>query len=196
MTLRQLFIPMLLPLFAGLCLSSCKDEDLPAIENEEEVIAAVLLTFTPVEGGEALSFTWSDPDGSGSQNPVAEPIVLAANTAYGLSISAAGPNGENISEEIEEEADEHMFFFGWTEGLFTSPAGNGNLASAEGEVNYEDEDAVGLPLGLQTSWTTAAAPATGTFTTILKHQPGIKSENATINDGETDIEIVWSLRVE
>lgn len=195
MTLRHSLFPMLLPLFISLCLSSCKDEDLPAIENEEEVIAEVALTFTPVEGGDALSFTWSDPDGGGSQNPVVEPIVLQANTAYTLTIELSGPNDENFTEEIEEEADEHMFFFGWTEGLFASPAGNGNLASPEGDVNYEDVDTAGLPLGLQTSWTTAA-PAAGTFTTILKHQPGSKTAISTINNGETDIEIVWNLTIE
>ncbi|MDQ3394846.1 MAG: hypothetical protein M3512_12145, partial [Bacteroidota bacterium] len=33
--------------------------------------------------------------------------------------------GESIAEEVEEEAGEHMFFFGWTSGLFSDPTGDG-----------------------------------------------------------------------
>jgi hypothetical protein len=188
---------LLLFLFSGLFLASCKDDDLPEPELEEEEISEVMLTFTPVAGGTPLTFTWSDADGEGPQAPSMEAIVLAPNTEYILSIMLMGPDDEDITEEIEEEADAHMFFFGWTEGLFTSPTGTGNLTARSGVVNYEDEDAAGLPLGLETRWITGdATTANGTFTTILKHQPGIKSATSTVNNGETDVEIDWTISIQ
>lgn len=191
----QSIFTLILFLCATTFLSSCKDDDVPAVEQEEEEISEVTLRFTPVTGGTPLTFTWSDPDGGGAQNPTADEIVLAPNTDYILTMELLGPNDENITEEIAEEADEHMFFFGWTQGLFSSPSGTGNIASRTGAVNYGDEDSNGLPLGLITDWTTAG-PASGTFTVVLKHQPNSKSETSTINTGETDIETVWQISVE
>jgi hypothetical protein len=186
---------LLLFLFSGLFLAGCKDDDIPEPELEEEEIAEVMLTFTPVAGGTPLIFTWTE--GEGTQPPSMDAIVLAPNTEYLLSIMLMGPDGENITEEIEEEADAHMFFFGWTEGLFTSPAGTGNIAAPIGEVDYQDEDANGLPLGLETRWTTGdATTANGTFTTILKHQPNSKSATSTVTTGETDVEIDWTISIQ
>ena len=68
-------------------------------------------------------------------------VVLAANTTYTLNmdlINADDP--ESITEKIEEEDDEHMFFFAWTEGLFSDPTGDGNVDSRSNPVSYEDSD--------------------------------------------------------
>ncbi|AHM60606.1 hypothetical protein D770_11745 [Flammeovirgaceae bacterium 311] len=177
-------------------MTGCSDDDAPEAENEEEEITEVILTFSPTTGGDPLVFSWVDPDGSGTQQPVIDPIVLNQNTAYTLTIELYGPNGEDFTEEIEEEADEHMFFFGWTGSLFTSPEGNGNISNRSGTVNYgTDLDSRGLPLGLSTTWATGEA-ATGTFRIVLKHQPGIKTANSTVNDGETDADNTWSVTIE
>lgn len=180
----------------NISLFSCDDDDVPPAENEEEIIASVTLLFTPDNGGEALSFTYSDPDGDGgSKPPSIEPIVLAANTSYTMTIALAGVNGENITAEVNKEADEHMFFFGWTQGLFSAPQGTGNITSRSGTVDYKDKDANNQPLGLITSWITADA-ATGTFTTILKHQPDSKTATSTVETGETDIEVNWPITIQ
>lgn len=181
-------------LFLSVSVISCKDDDVPPIENEEEVITMVTLTFTPVSGN-AISFTYSDPDGEGSTPPTIDPIVLAANTPYTMTIELTGVDGEDITDEILLEADEHMFFFGWTGAIFSNPSGNGNLTARSGTVNYADSDTNNQPLGLATTWTTGD-PTTGTFTTILKHQPDVKSATSTVNDGETDVEITWNVTVQ
>ncbi|EMR01209.1 hypothetical protein [Cesiribacter andamanensis] len=174
---------------------SCSDDDAPLPENEEEEIAEVVLTFTPVSGGTPLSFTWADPDGEGPQNPTMETISLAPNTEYLMAIELMGPNDEDITEEIAEEDDEHMFFFGWTEGLFSSPSGSGNIAARSGMVNYEDADANNQPVGLRTRWTTGDAAA-GTFRVVLKHQPGAKSATSTVEVGESDVDITWAIAIQ
>lgn len=177
-----------------LSFSACSDDDAPPAENEEEVIDQVTLIFTPT-GGAPLSYS---AEGAGGVNFTIPTIMLDANTDYSLAIEVRNTaEGENITEEIEAEAEEHMFFFGWTDGLFASPAGDGNIGatSRDDAVNYADEDANGQPLGLSTTWTTANA-ATGEFRLILKHQPGIKTATSTSNDGESDIDMVWDIEIQ
>jgi hypothetical protein len=102
---------------------------------------------------------------------------------------------EDITEEVREEADEHMFFFSWTDGLFSDPTGNGNVDNRADAVNYDDADGDGLPLGLNTTWSTGPA-SSGSFRVILKHQPdGIKTATSGSSDGDTDIDISWQISI-
>lgn len=196
--LQSLLIPSLLSLVV--ILSSCSDDE-PAKEPTPEVITRVQLTFTPM-AGEPLVFIANDPDGDGVANLEIDPIVLSKSTMYHLEVDLfnglVGSNdpGYDIGTEVEEEGDEHMFFFAWTEGFFTEPAGNGNLDSRSDAVLYEDEDVNGLPLGLATAWTTKATAGTGTFRIVLKHQPEAKSASSTSQDGETDIDIIFPLTIQ
>lgn len=188
-------------LTAILSLTSCIDDDVPPEENEEETITNVTLTFTPTGGtGAPVTATWIDADGEGVGNPVLTPVALATNTTYTLTVdltNAIDPaNPESITDEVEEEADERMFFFAWTDGLFSDPTGDGNLGADNRAdvVNYEYRDDAGLPLGLKTTWTTGSA-ATGTFQVVLKHQPDIKSATSDATAGESDVDITWKITV-
>ncbi len=171
------------------------DADAPECENEEEVIDRVTLTFTPMGGGgDPIVTVATDPDGPGPQDIEVENINLIENTTYDLAITVENTiEGEDITEEIREEDDEHQFFFGWTGDIFSDPTGNGNIDNSTDPVNYNDQDDNGLPLGLSTTWTTSAAMGSGTFRIALKHQPGIKSATSTFSDGGTDIDITWSI---
>ncbi len=188
--------------------TTCADDDVPPEENEEETITDITLTFTPTTGAPVIA-TWKDADGEGAGDPVLTPIILAANTTYTLIINlvnAIDPDEpENITEEVEEEAKEHMFFFGWTGGLFSDPTGDGNLGAGNraDPVNYEDDDDdasdpddVALPLGLETNWTTGDATTGGTFRVVLKHQPDIKLTTSDSTDGESDVDISWAITVQ
>ena len=173
---------------------SCGDDDAPAAENEEEVIDLVTLTFTPAQGNPVV-VTATDPDGEGPEDLAPDAaIALNANTTYTLTLKLENSEeGENITEEIEEEDDEHMFFFGFTADFFSDPAGNGNVDARADDVNYNDTDGTN-PVGLSTSWTTGSSAATGTFNVILKHQPdGIKSATSGSGDGESDIDLTWDI---
>ncbi|MEQ6168922.1 MULTISPECIES: hypothetical protein [unclassified Ekhidna] len=177
--------------------TSCGDDDAPAAENEEEVIDLVTLTFTPQGGGSAVVAIAEDPDGEGAADFETEVINLDINTTYDLAIKVENSEeGENITEEIEEEDEEHMFFFAFTNNIFSDPAGNGNVDNRTDDVNYGDQDADGNPVGLSTSWTTSGTVSSdGTFQVILKHQPDIKSATSSSSDGETDIDITWTINI-
>ena len=79
---------------------------------------------------------------------------------------------EDISEEVKEEGAEHQFFF--------------NSSAVFSELNYEDEDENGHPIGLEFSVKTKSS-TTGSFGITLKHLP--KKPNSGIEDagGETDV---------
>ena len=180
----------------------CDSED-PQKEDVPELITKVTLTFTPTGGGAPVVVTATDPDGLGLQPlEVDATIELLKNTSYSLAISLinqlADPSAAeyNITEEVSEEGAEHMFFFSWTGNVFSNPAGNGNIDNRNDVVNYDDEDSNGLPLGLETSWTTTDVVASGSFRIILKHQPELKSSTSDASVGETDLDIPFAIEVE
>lgn len=182
-------------------LSGCSDD--PVQENVPEMITRVTLTFTPVSGGAGtVVVTATDPDGDGPQDLVADhAIELTEGVEYDLAITlfngllSPGSPGYDLTEEIEEEGDEHQFFFGFSDGAFSSPTGKGNIAPSTGTINYRDEDANGLPIGLLTRWTAGPVQSNKNFRIVLKHLPGIKSESVTSEDGETDMDVSFVLNI-
>lgn len=187
-------------------LSGCNDDD-PAPENIPELVTKATLKFTPDGGGSVIAVTATDPDGEGVQDiKVDGPINLKKGIQYTLALELInglykpGDDGYDITIEVEEEGDEHQFFFRFSDGAFSSPTGTGNIkdnaSSTAGSINYLDEDDNGLPVGISTSWTTAPATASAkTFRVVLKHQPGIKSNMSTSLDGESDLDITFDLNV-
>lgn len=188
-------------MWCSVFLFSCEAEE-PTKEDTPETITRMTLTFSPSGGGAPAIATASDPGGEGVQGiKVNGPIDLAANTSYTLSIELVneladpGQPAYDVTNEIREGGDEHMFFFSWTNGLFSDPIGNGNIDNRLDLVNYEDEDENGQPIGLVTSWTTGD-PGTGSFRVLLKHQPEIKSITSSSTEGETDLDLAFDVNVE
>ena len=101
-----------------------------------------------------------------------------------------------LTEEIEEEGDEHIFFFSFTNNIFSNPTGDGNIDARAHTINYNDQDVNSQPIGLSTTWTTAAENTeNNTFRVVLKHQPGSKSATSTTGDGSTDIDQTWTIKI-
>lgn len=174
-------------LLATLLLVSCGDDPEPA--NEEELITTLTLTLTPTVG-DPITMTFKDLDGDGAGVPQyiystgGDAAVLSASTTYTAEITLLNESvnpAENITEEIEEEADEHLFCF--------TVGGGANI-----DYSYADEDDNGLDVGLTTNWETGAA-STGTITIVLRHQPGTKT-GACPGSGETDIEVTFNVAIQ
>ena len=126
-------------------------------------------------------------------------INLSANTEYQLSITLAntlGMDAEDITEEIMEEDDEHMFFFAFTADIFSDPSGNGNVDSRNDPIVYNDMDENGLPVGLLTNWSTSGVSSGGEFNIILKHQPGQKTATSDSTVGGTDVDIRLPINIQ
>ena len=186
----KLTYKFLLALFAILFLTmtSCKDDDPVIDEPEEEVITDLVFTLTPLSG-DPVTLSFSDPDGDGGDPPIVATGTLAPNTTYTGTIEVKDESGTptmNITSEIQEEDEDHQFFF----------ALNGLNAT----ITYDDMDANGNPIGLSSTLTTSDA-SNGTMTITLRHEPdktasGVADGDATNAGGETDIEVTFNVIIQ
>ncbi len=200
------YVHILLITVSFVLLTGCGAEE-PTPEDTPELITEVTLKFSPTDGSEPVIVTAVDPDGEGVKDiQVNGTITLFHNKTYVLTIGLinglALPDSEayQIDTEVEEEGDEHIFFFGWTNNVFADPSGNGNIDNRNDPVNYtggeNSKDENGLPLGLTTTWTASKNTAEGSFRILLKHQPGLKSETSGATDGETDLDLTFGINVQ
>jgi hypothetical protein len=133
-----------------------------AIENEQEIITTVILTFTPQAGGAPIVAVADDPDGDGGNPETVDPITLPAGI-YNLVVAYENrleTPAENITAEIADEATEHQVFF-------TGPAPGTFLTHG-----YADMDDNGLPIGLA-NVVQPTGPGVGTLVVTLRHLPPI-----------------------
>lgn len=179
-----------LALFGGLFFATgCDNDDDDELPNEEEVITSVSWTLTPVGGGDDVTLTFNDLDGEGGDDPIIPGNTLMANTTYNGSfvlLNETETPAENVTEEIEDEADEHQFFF--------SSTVNGV------SVAYADTDLEGNPLGLENVVTTGDA-GSGVIRAILRHEPfkdapGVSDGIIDEAGGETDFDISFPVTVQ
>ena len=169
-------------MLGGLILAGCKKENKD--DHEEELITTVKVTLTPVAGGTSQTFSWSDPDGIGGNQPTIQQITLAPSIVYNCSLQFLDESkspAKDITPEIVAEGNEHQVYYEPASGILT--------------VNNLNVDAGGLPLGTTSRWTTGAA-ATGTLKITLKHKPGIKAAGDLVTKGETDIEVTFPVRIQ
>lgn len=166
---------------------SCSSDDDTGTEaeNEEELITDVTLTLTPVDGGDPLVFSWIDEDGDDEVDSI-DTIELTAGVTYTGAITLYNSvEDEDVTEEIEDEADEHQFFYTVTE--------------ADMEVAYTDSDANGYPIGLEFT-VDAVTASTGTLNVLLLHQPdktaeGVSDGDSTNAGGDIDIDIDFPVTI-
>lgn len=183
--LKLSFVLMLACLFT---FTACDDDD-PVIPDEEELITTLSYTLTPDGGGTPLIFTFQDLDGDGGDAPTIITETLAANTVYTGTMTLLNElesPAENITEEIDEEQEEHQFFF--------------SSSLSDLTVAYGDTDSNGDPVGLTSTLTTGAA-GTGTLTVTLRHEPmkdasGVSGGDIANAGGETDIEVEFPVTVQ
>ncbi len=188
----KIFKLLSLLFISTLILTSCSNDDDGDPINEVELITTLIATLTPPTGT-AIVLTFRDLDGDGPGVPtITVSGALAENTTYTgtlILLNETESPAENITEEIEEEADEHQFFFQTGGGLAIS------------NFTYLDFDSDGNPLGLNFSFTTGTAPSSGTFTITLRHEPnknaaGVSQGNIANAGGETDIQVTFPITIE
>ena len=174
-------------------LTACTSDD-PESVNEEELITTVTAIYTPVGGGDVITLQYKDLDGDGANAPVISVSGnFKTNTTYNGNVTFLDETvnpAEDVTEEIEEEGDEHQIFYVKTGTLnaFTYSTATSNI------------DTNGLPIGLQTVFTTTVA-ASGNLTIILRHEPnktasGVSNGDITNAGGSTDASVTFQIVVE
>ena len=173
--------------FTMTILISCNDDDDDIIPvNEEEVITTMTITMTPANGGTNVVLQTRDLDGDGPNPPV---ITVSGNLATGISymskivlLNETEDPAENITEEVEEESDEHQFFYTIGGGL-------------DATTTYSNFDGNGNPLGTEFSLDAGNA-STGTLTFTLRHEPTKPNDGLGDAGGETDISATFNVTIE
>ena len=204
-------------LFLPLLLIGCAevDDKEPDEGYSHGLATTVMLNFTPANGGETLSFSWSDPEDDG--DPIIDDILLPDASdhnhhdrlRYTLDIELWNDLEDPVAEvtpEIESMAEEYQFFF---TGSAVESDATGDNDDAIIEQEYDDSDAGGLPLGL-TSTITTLAWGEEALTVTLRHMPPEGSEAVKVEgmaeavadggfesiDGSDDLQITFNIEVE
>jgi hypothetical protein len=200
-----------------LALAACSDvkETDDHDHGHEDLFTTVELAFTPVDGGDALVFSWSDPEVDG--DPIVDPVVLPDGAdhdhhhaeAYTLDVrflNAAEEPAHDITPEIADEADQHQIFL--TGSAVDGPATADN-SDAVLEHAYDDADSNGLPIGLTNTITTLAL-GSGELLVTLRHMPpedgqAVKTADAAETvaaggfaaiGGDNDVQVAFAITVE
>lgn len=172
-------------IFAIALFASCSDDDVPEPVLPQEVITTLKLTLEPIGGGTDIVLEYRDLDADGPNPPVVDVSGnLVAGTSYNgaiLLLNETVDPSENVTEEVDEEALEHQFFY--TIG--------GDLDVA---TEYENFDADGNPLGTLLMLSAGEA-SSGTLTLTLRHEPNKPNTGLANAGGETDIEVTFNVAV-
>jgi len=171
-----------------LLLTGCDNADDVVEPDENELITTVELKFTEQGTTTAQTFAYQDRDGDGGQAPTRfDNITLKPNTTYTLTVAFKDESknpAKDITEEVEEEADEHLVVF------TANPA---NLLT----YTYGDRDKRNQPIGL-TGTARSGAAGTGKLRVQLRHQPpvnGTPVKNGTAAPGSDDVNLEFNLTV-
>lgn len=170
--------------------TSCKKDEDPVIPNEEELITTLNYTLISQNPADTVVLRFQDLDGEGGNDPVIIGGTLMANTVYNGSLELLNEQenpAEDITEEVETEAEEHQFFFEVSNGL-------------DATVAYDDTDANGNPLGLA-SVINSNSVSSGKLIVILRHEPdknaaGVSDGDITNAGGETDIQVEFDVDIQ
>ena len=166
--------------------TACSDD--PEDETAEELITTVEYTLTPNDGSAQVSMVFRDTDGDGTPEELTTTGQIMAGVSYAGDIqfwNEVEDPAERVTEEIEEEDDEHQVFFETTLVGLT--------------VAYNDTDDNGFPVGLSTTLT-ADTPGEGGLRITLRHEPdktadGVQNGDISNAGGETDIEVTFTFEV-
>ena len=166
---------------------SCDDDnETPDPINEEEVITTMIVTLVNHQNGsDVVTMQTQDLDGDGPNAPVITVSgPLTAGTSYAGSVQFLNEMedpAEDITEEVQEEDDEHQVFF--------SASGVGM------EFVYMDFDGDGNPLGTQFVLAPLGA-GSGSVTITLVHEPTKPNDGLDTAGGEIDIQTTFSVTVQ
>lgn len=167
----------------SLLFNSCiKSLEAPELINEEELITTLVVQLENTS--EIIELRYTDLDGDGPNIGVYQTQELKANTTYSgrlQFLNESDSPAEDITLEVEEEADDHQIFY-LVNGLDLS-------------IESTNLDNNGYYLGTEFTITTASA-SSGQLQFILRHLPNKPNDgNPATAGGATDLSVAFSLNI-
>jgi hypothetical protein len=214
---------ILLSISAGVLLFSCNKKEqvvAPTVSNEALTTVSVILSNTqsPFDKDTA---TWEQLlDKNGNPLPVDTSkahIVLRANATYTAQLLILDKTQSppfNVSNEIKDRANYHLFFYQPlpTTNAFVIPYNTGevlplpipdssvttapvasNPLNLTVSITDHDTNPQQYPVGLQSNFVTGAT-SNGWLRLVLRHQPNVK--NGTYAPGSTDLDIGFTVKIQ
>lgn len=186
--MKHLKLLSLIALAAVFGITACEDDpDDHDHDHDQELITTVTLTLTETGTNNTTTVTWQDLDGEGGNNPTIGTLSLAAGTSYTGTVSLLNESespAENITEEVEEEADEHQFFYS------TSGTDAGRI-----DIQITDTDVNNLPVGLAYTVTVSGTDAgSATLRVVLGHYDDVPKDGTTMSP-ESDVDIEFPVTI-
>ena len=187
-------------LLGSLSLTACDSGEPDADDpGEQELISEVTLSLAPDDGGatQTIQVTF-DEDGT---DPTFSPstLTLRPGVTYDGSVELQDTfNDEDITEEIRDEAEEHLIRYAF------ASLGAGQIVATDTESDYTSADenggdfAVGLTFRASVSSTAATATlGQGTFLnmTLYHFDDGPKTSSTATSD-EIDVEVAFPVAFE
>lgn len=160
--------------------------------GEEELITTLSITLTPSGGGSPITVRFRDLDGEGGNAPVVDGLAVTAGTDYNGMVEVLNETEtppEDITEEVEEEAEAHQFFFE-TLGGFSAAT----VEYADKESDYVTNSGADHPVGLAFTLSVPANARNGQFRVILSHFDEAPKDGVNQSD-ETDIDVTFEVTV-
>ena len=188
-------VPLALALLGALTFTACDSaEPVDGGAGEEELITQVTLTLTPQGGGDALTAR-ADFEADGT-NPTFTParLVLQPGVTYDGAIELRDTaNGEDITEEVRAEAEEHLLQYGF------ASLGAGQITVTDRESDYTSEDENGGDFAVGLTFRVAVSEGAGTadlgqgtlLTAILYHFDDAPKTSSTATSDEIDVEVAF-----
>ncbi|PEN14441.1 hypothetical protein CRI94_05290 [Longibacter salinarum] len=169
----SLLRPVLTVVLAIGLFTACDSNEPSDNAGEQEVISNVTLSFDDPATTTAPDVTAEAVFGSGGDLQSVEPIPLTNGISYDVSIELRDRfNDEDITAEIEEEDEEHRFFYRVEDAESGGSPVNGIL-----DISGLDADANGDDLGLTFAAETLSATSGTVYLRVkLRHY----EENATL----------------
>ncbi|MCF8339573.1 MAG: hypothetical protein K9I82_01220 [Chitinophagaceae bacterium] len=182
--MKKIVLSSFLLVISITCFLSCKKEII-VDPNEEELITTLMIKLTEVGTTNTQTIIFKDADGTGGLPPQRfDSIFIRTNKTYTAEIKFFNESVDpaiDITPEVLSESEDHQLYF--------------QSAGASIVISNLSVDALGLPVGLSSTWV-AAAKGTGSLTITLKHKPGIKAIGDPITKGETDVEIAFGVNIQ
>lgn len=178
--------------FVLILLPACteKDPTTPVDDVDHEVITSITLILRDsVTTADIRTASWRDADGPGGAAPTADTLTLAAGRTYLGSIVLLNESvtpTDTLNHEIEEQANEHQFFYTPTGGL---------VGAVSIERTDRDANTPALPVGLEFKVRTSATGAfIGGINIVLSHYEAIPKTSTPGPESDIDITIVTRMQ--
>ncbi len=171
---------------ALLALIACKKEKKDA-DSDVGHSAVTTLEVVLVHGQDTVRGRYKDPDGPGGRPAVIDTLRPAANTRYTFSIRLYDESGNPVKDLtpviFEQQKNTHTLF------LLPDPP-------ALAEIQVEDRDDLGRPVGGRGTWTQGPdSLRTGVVRFLLRHYLNPNDKNFGLERGATDLDVSLPVQV-